>query len=188
MATYSTVDDLLTGDILISQKVDKAKFVQEAADEIDSKLGFLYELPLAPAQPVPAPQTPVPLEEHELLLLKGINNKLASGRLILTLDIAGEQTVLHAYGLRLITEAMNDLMLVANGQVLLSAVRQELSAGRRPDRTPICVNRDEESANDMFEAAVMRRGETARWQPGSAQPTEPIYVDPLNPFSGTRGG
>ena len=106
---YSTVDDLLTGDMMISSKVDKLKFVNDAADEIDSKIGFIYSLPLSA------------LLIHEELLLKGINNKLASGRLILTLDIAGEGTTLHAYGLRLVTEAMQELMLIANGTVDLSA-------------------------------------------------------------------
>jgi len=185
--TYSTVDDLLTGDLLISQKVDKQKFVQDAADEMDSKLGFLYELPLAPCVTDPPPAVPATLEPHEILLLKGINNKLASGRLILTLDIAGEETVLHAYGLRLITEAMNDLMLVANGNVLLSACRQEMVAGLRSNRTPLCVNRDEESAQDMFESAVMRRGETAVWQPGEAA-DEALYADSYSPNSGTLYG
>lgn len=172
---YSNADDLLTGDLLISQKVDKGKFVSDAAEEIDSKLGFIYVLPLTG------------LELHETLLLKQINNKLASGRLILTLDIAGEGTVLHAYGLRLITEAMNDLMLLANGAVQLGAPRTPLETGSRPNKTPKVFNHDEESAVDIFESAVMRRGETGTWQPGEVN-EESVAVDWVNPNSGTLYG
>lgn len=151
---YSTVDDLIVGDMMISARVDKNKFVNDAAEEIDSKLGFLYVLPLAP------------LALHESTLLKQINNKLASGRLILTLDIAGEETVLHAYGLRLITEAMNDLMLLANGTINLSSTMTTTSALR--DNVPGIYNHDEESAVDIFEAHVLR-GEPSYWNPGTVK-------------------
>lgn len=151
---YSTVDDLLLGDLMVSARVDKNKFVNDAAEEIDAKLGFIYVLPLSPLAP------------HEELLLKQINNKLASGRLILTLDIAGEETVLHAYGLRLITEAINDLMLIANGTVNLSSTMTTGSNLR--DNVPAIFNHDEESAVVMFEQLALR-GEPSYWNPGAVK-------------------
>lgn len=160
---YSEESDLLLGDLMISARFDKKKFVDDAADEINSKLGFIYTLPLAgPGEP----STPLPA--HELLLLKGINNKLASGRLILTQAVAAEQQSLHAYGLRLVTEAMNDLMLIANGVVDLTAVKKNLGDAVR-DNAPSIHNHDAESAVVMYESAVMRP-EGAYWNPGEVVP------------------
>lgn len=157
---------------MISSQLDLGKVVQEAADEMDSRLGFLYKLPLRP------PAGALALPDYQVLLLKQINNKLASGRLIMQVAIAGEDRSLHAYGLRLVTEATNDLMLLANGEVSLSAVRQPVTEGV-PDRTPAIFNHDEESAVDMFESAVMRRGESATWTPGKVAPLNPSYQDPV---------
>jgi hypothetical protein len=39
---YSAVTDLLTGDLPLPSYVSPVKFVDDAADEIDSKIGFLY--------------------------------------------------------------------------------------------------------------------------------------------------
>lgn len=152
---YSQVDDLLTGDLHISSKVDKQKVIDDAAEEIDSKIGFLYSLPI--------PFVSLPL--HQKLLLKQINNKLASGRLILALDIVGEENSLHAYGLRLVTEATGELMLIANGQVDLDAPRWETPDDSYTDKTPTIKNRDAESAVDQFENSFMR-GEPSYWTPG----------------------
>lgn len=143
---YSEESDLLTGDLLISSKVDKGKFVNDAAEEIDSKLGFIYVLPLTPI----APALDIPV--HERLLLKTINNRLASGRLILTLDIADERSTLHAYGLRLVTEALQELMLIANGTVDLTAVRTnpDESTTGLGSRSPAITNVDATSAVEAF--------------------------------------
>lgn len=158
---YSAVSDLLVGDLLISNKVDKAKFVTDAADEIDSKLGFRYKIPLTPIPPA----TVLPI--HQILLLKGINNKLASGRLILTLDITAEDRSLHAYGLRLVTEAMNDLMLIANGDIDLT-VDPLLPANEDDSKVPAIKNFDAESGVDAFYNQVMRE-EPWYWMPGAAR-------------------
>lgn len=149
---YSDTEDLLTGDLLISATVDPAKFVEDAAEEIDSKLGFLYVLPLPADMPL-----------YQQKLLKQINNKLASGRLIMGVAIAGEDNSLHAYGNRLVAEAMNELMLIANGKVDLDAPLATPFGEK--SKVPAGFNHDEESAVDMFEAHVMR-GQSAYWNPG----------------------
>lgn len=159
---YSSEDDLLLGDLMVSDSVDKAKFVANAADEMDSKIGFIYKTPIVLDS----------LPRHEQLLLKGINNNLATGRLIMTLDAAGEGTSLHAYGLRLVTEAMGDLLLIANGDVDLSAEKEDVPTQNR-DSQPNLGNRDATSAVSAFEDRFMRRDHClpdvltgVGWQPG----------------------
>jgi len=163
---YSGIDDLLIGDLLIPDSFSKEKFIGDAADEIDARLGYVYVLPLTQDGTAPLP-------DHELKLLKLISNKMASGRLILALDVAGEDTALHAYGYRLVTEANNDLMALANGAADLTAVRRPVGGTVR-DMAPAIVNHDEESAVDMFEATVMR-GEPSYWNPGTVK-SRPGYV------------
>lgn len=159
---YSVVADLLLGDLIISDTVSKESFVQEAADDIDSKLGWIYQTPIAVAG----------LARHEGLLLKQINNKLASGRLILTLDIAEEGSSLHAYGLRLVTEANGDLLLLANGELDLSAPKNP-AYGKNKENQPLIRNRDATSAVEAFEDRFMRGDflpaavSSPGWQPGA---------------------
>lgn len=153
---YSEVADLLIGDLALGPTVDPEKFVIQAGEEMDSKLGYIYELPIDFDA----------LPTHQQLLLKGINNKLASGRLILSIDLAEEGQHLHAYGLRLVNEATNELLMVANGTALLDATRLDPAQDR--DRVPSVKNRDAESAVDMFENHVLR-GEPSYWSPGEVQ-------------------
>ena len=148
---------MLIGAITISDKVNKQNFINEAADEIDSKLGFIYRLPLAPADVVtPDGNSWMELPRHEVLLLKTISNRLATGRLILSIDTAGEQTQLHAYGWYLVQEALAELMALANQVVDLTAVKIPLSESGQSDMTASVRNHDEESLLLGFENTVMR--------------------------------
>ncbi|HWI68184.1 MAG TPA: hypothetical protein VNS88_07365, partial [Nitrospiraceae bacterium] len=71
---YSEVTDLLTGNVPTPAYLSPQKYVDDAADEIDSKIGFVYETPIdvtySSSNPVTRPVR---------LLLKRINNFLASG-------------------------------------------------------------------------------------------------------------
>lgn len=151
---YSEVSDLLLGDVIVGGGVNKQQFVDAAADEIDSKIGWLYNTPIAVNGDNYSNPVIDPLPRHEALLLKGINNKLASGRLILTLDIAGEGTTLHAYGARLVKEAMDELLLIANGTLDLSAPRLDTPEAYFIDRAPTVTNLDEESLLTPFVQTV----------------------------------
>jgi len=139
---YSTVDDLLLGDMAFSDRVDKTTFIDDAADEIDSKIGVLYALPLNISL----------LDTRAKATLKRINNWLATGRLILSMA-AGDKD-LNKYAEYMITTALAALAEVASGAVGLGgAVLADTSANSGTG--PSILNHDSVSAIDVFEAAVM---------------------------------
>lgn len=176
---YCDDEDLLLGDLRVAGEVDLSRYVRSAAEEIDSKLGVIYKLPLQVSpqpDPAPSPNDWTALPEYQQLLLKNINIKLASGRIIMMLAMSEEQANLHAYALRLVTEATAELLLIANGDVVLDAGRRSTDT-TVPDRTPSISNHDAESATEMFEYATMRP-EGGYWRPGNpvvGQQTEELY-------------
>lgn len=158
--TFSTTADLLLGDLELTREDLAQKYVDQAFDEMRAKLGWVYALPLRPAEPSNFAATEdswQQLPDHEKLLLKDINNKIASGRYIMAQDVGGEDTTLHAYGYALLREGQSDLMALANGVVNLTAKRyvieEEVLASAR---TPSIINEDEESLLLGFENSVMR--------------------------------
>lgn len=96
---YCEVADLLIGDIPTSAQLDPQKYVNDAADEIDSKIGFVYDTPIdvTPTGPTTRPAA---------LLLKRLNSHLASGRLIMAATILVEDKNLNAYGQYLVNDSM----------------------------------------------------------------------------------
>lgn len=144
---YSTVEDLLLGNIPLSQSFSREKFITDAADEIDSWLGPLYVTPFNMAESSP-------IKRHSRLLIKRISNFLATGRMILALDAGGEDTNLHSYGARLVKEAQEALQQLKDGQIHLDGAPTpdgSLSA----DSGPTIKNADKASAVDAFYARVM---------------------------------
>lgn len=105
---YCEVPDLLIGDITVSAALDPEKYVNDAADEIDSKIGFRYLTPVPNTAPRPV-----------LLLLKRVNSHLASGRLILAATISAEMEELNAYGANLVADAELTLAAIASGEMKL---------------------------------------------------------------------
>lgn len=104
MGTYSEVADLILGDI--PEPKDAIRWVQDATDEIDSKLGMRFVTPIVIDETVVAYRATI-------LLLKRINNWLASGRLIVSKAASGEMQQLNAYGAYLLTQgeaALNELV------------------------------------------------------------------------------
>lgn len=137
---YSAVEDLLTGDIPTPAQLDPGKFVQDAADEIDSKIGFRYATPVNLAQ----------LKRPAQLLLKRLNNILASGRLLLAATASGEQNELHAYAASLITEAQIALQQIVDGQILLQDADLADPNAQVLVTTPLIGNKDSESNVEAF--------------------------------------
>lgn len=140
--TYCTVSDLLLGDTVLQNGFDKQRYVDLAADEMNSRLGYEYVIPIessSPSEDVGA---------AALLILKNINLKLASGRLILAIAAGGEETALNAYGNSLCQEAYAELSLVLSGQLpLVNASRLDNEVSVPTART---VNADKESGVDAF--------------------------------------
>ena len=143
---YSSVDDLLLGSIPLSSVFSKEKYVEDAGDEIDSYIGVLYDTPvdISDAGPV---------ARHSILLLKRINNFLATGRIILAIDAGGEDTALHAYGLRMVNEALASLTQVASGAIPLDGAVRIPTANANTG--PSIKNADAASAVDAFYNRVM---------------------------------
>lgn len=111
---YSEVADLLLGNIPTPSGTTPQKYVDDGADEIDARIGFKYATPIVVGES--AEQRPVKL------LLKKINNWLASGRLIMALDGGGEDDQLHQYALYLVTEANKALDAIVEGEIILPGV------------------------------------------------------------------
>lgn len=108
---YCAEADLLIGDISVSAQLSPAKYVADAADEIDSKIGFRYLTPVPTTAPRPV-----------LLLLKRLNSHLASGRLILAATISANQEELNSYGASLVNDAQLTLEALASGEMVLPGV------------------------------------------------------------------
>jgi len=138
--TYSTVDDLLIGDIPLGSRVDANKFVQDAADEMNSVLGFRYQVPITTCDGSP----------HIALLLKRINNHLATGRLILAVAAGSEDSLVHAYGLKLIEEAIQWLNQIVQGQIFLECAIPVDTTSGLDDSGPTIFNQDANSAIEAF--------------------------------------
>lgn len=108
---YCVESDLLIGDISVSAALSPTKYVADAADEIDSKIGFRYDTPIPATAPRPV-----------LLLLKRLNSHLASGRLILAATISANQEELNSYGASLVNDAQLTLEALASGEMVLPGV------------------------------------------------------------------
>lgn len=136
---YSTPEDLLLGDIPLPPNA--AKYVNDASDEIDSKLGLRYVTPIVVTGDVAYRPTK--------LLLKRIANFLASGRLILALSISQEMQFQNAYARELVNGATAALDAIANGDITLPGA-QFLEVADLGTSGPIINNLDAASNVESF--------------------------------------
>jgi len=141
---YSETTDLLTGNVPTPAYLDPQRYVNDAADEIDSKIGFVYETPIDITD-----SSSNPVSRPVRLLLKRINNFLASGRLLLAVDAGAETDRVHSYGLYLIQEATASLDLIAQGKVDLDGA-ELLPADQASVTAPLLYNEDSESNVESF--------------------------------------
>lgn len=140
---YADVTDLLTGNIPTPAYLDPSKFVSDAADEIDSQIGFIYETPIDTSD-----QSPV--VRPAKLLLKRINVFLATGRLLMAAASSGEDKNLHAYAAKMVNDATAAIKAIVDGDVLLEgAIELQPSTDLEP-KGPRWSNPDTESAVDAF--------------------------------------
>lgn len=143
MVAYSTKDDLLLGQIPLPSYLDGDKFCQDASDEIDSKLGHLYVTPfdLSDTSALVRPAR---------LLIKRINNFLASGRLILAVATPEENKNLHAYGYSLIKEATDALYSLCEAEIPLEGAVPNPNAADHTTSGPLISNLDSESQVEAY--------------------------------------
>lgn len=152
---WSTKDDLLIGDLRVSAAVDAEAIVEDAALEMEAKLGLVYVLPL-----------PGGLPTHILTTLKLINNRLASGRLIMQVAIGGEDHTLHKYGQSLVEMAYADLDRIMNGSIpIAGAERVDTNEADGPK----IIQTDATSPLDVFNTFTSGTdydAYSAQWSPG----------------------
>lgn len=142
---YAAVGDLLTGGIPTPAYLSTQKYVDDAADEIDSHIGLMYATPIdvtdVETNPVVRPVR---------LLLKRINTYLATGRLIMAATSNGEDDNLHAYGLSLVQEATAALKAISSGEIVLTGVDPADPDAQARVTGPIIANVDSESNVEAF--------------------------------------
>ncbi len=169
MATYSEVEDLLLGELQQPENSNCSKYVQDATDEIDSKLGFIYV-------------TPITVDPNEfratVLLLKRINNWLASGRLILANAASREDQYLNAYGKSLVVEATEALNALTSGTMPLPGATP-LNPDDSQATGPIINNLDVQSNVESFYDFVTDPYPSQYW---------PEAYPPGTIFPGSQGG
>lgn len=141
---------MLTGGLTFPRTLDPEKYVQDATDEIDSAIGARYVTPVDV-------DDNSPVARHSRLLLKRINNWLASGRMILAVATPTEHSQVHAYGRSLIRDALAALELIRTGQVDLEGA-QPAEGATQGDPMPTTINSDAVSAVDSFEQRFMGPG------------------------------
>lgn len=150
---YCSPDDINVGNLMLPEGESRQPFIEEASDEMDGKLGWLYVTPIDLDS----------LKHYERMMLKTICRKIAGGRMITTMAMPDESGTLNALGARLLKEGLDELHMLASGDVPLSAARADLEGDGGPDagghgatgaRTPSIFNTDSESLVGQFEKAV----------------------------------
>jgi hypothetical protein len=144
VTAYCATTDLLLGQIPLPSYLDAQKVVQDAADEIDSKLGSLFVTPFNVSE-----TDDDALTRPSRLLLKRINTHLATGRLILAVANPEENRNLHAYGYYLVKEAEEALDCIVKGDVTLDGA-EALESNVPLTTVPLIANVDSESSVEAF--------------------------------------
>lgn len=161
--SYCTETDLLIGDLPTSAALSPAKYVSDAADEIDSKIGFVYTTPI-----IVDPNDPNVVSRPVRLLLKRINAHLASGRMILAATIPAEDERLNAYGATLVAESELAIAQIADGTIPLEGVPTEPTTAPKKTTSPLLANVDAESNVEAFYDRIGNPNYSFGYAPGSS--------------------
>jgi hypothetical protein len=143
VAAYCAETDLLLGDVPTSDSALPNKYVIDAADEIDSRIGHIYETPVDTSGTSTTAR-------HARLLLKRINVWLATGRLLMAIDVSGEETGVHAYANKLVNDASAALDMIAQGELVLDGATRVAGFADSGAARPVYGNVDPESAVEAF--------------------------------------
>jgi hypothetical protein len=161
MTSYAPVESGLLGGIPVAVGTNLQAYFDDAADEIDAAIGLVYETPVTVAADGGSLPRPVSL------ILKRINRYLASGRYIMAVASAGEDSGVHAYGMSLVREAQAALAQIAEGGNELDAKRHNNPDQAR--RAPGILNKDSRSNVDDFYDAYTSN------QPNKGQMFDPFF-------------
>lgn len=146
-STYSTTDDLLLGDVPLPGYLNAQKFVDDAANEIDSYIGYVYQTPIDMTDPGP-------VARPARLTLMRIAQHLSSGRLMLAIAAGTQDDRLNAYGAALVKEAVDTLKLVAEGELPIEGALPIDESGTIAPTGPSILNIDQFSAVEAFYGAL----------------------------------
>lgn len=136
---YSEESDLLIGDLPLGSAYPPAKFIESACDEVDSYLGRMFDVPIDTSN-----------SEVVRLTLKRITNWLASGRLIMSVATAGQDSELHAYGWSLVKQAMDEIQMIMSGDLDLPGLDIIDTRTIESGTGPTVTNKDDVSRVDDF--------------------------------------
>lgn len=145
---YATEADLMVGAIPTPAYIDKAAYLNQASDEVDSYLAAVYATPINLPDVSPNQIDP---ERETRLVLKRVTSQLASARIILAAAAGGEDTEIHAYGKLLLNEALRTLRQLATGEPMLPGATVNPNAPEADGSgLPLVVNGDAFSEVDRF--------------------------------------
>lgn len=113
---YAATSDLLLGNLPLGNAVDPERYVNDAAEEIDTKIGFKY------ITPVDLNTLSQPEQRPTLLLLKRLNVYIATGRILITITQPTENNQLNALGQSYLMQAYEVLDAIAAGEYPLIGV------------------------------------------------------------------
>lgn len=147
---YSAESDFLLGNIPLPSWTSGQKYIADAQKEIDSVVGFMYETPLdlSNSSAIVRPAR---------LLVSRISNYLASGRLIMAVAAGSEKDSMHAYGAKLVSDALEILEKIGCGEIVLTGA-VPLPGQEKPFAGPQISNVDSESNVEAFYDRIGRRG------------------------------
>ena len=134
---------MLLGQFLPPTGMDGEKFVRDAADEIDIKLGFIYKTPIKAkdGETLPRPVS---------LLLKRISVYISTARFIMAATgVSTDDNDVSPYARRLLAEAHVALDAIANERTVLEGAERLPEAGA-DTRGPRISNVDSYSQVDAF--------------------------------------
>ena len=144
---YCEVGDLLIGDLSLPPSISLAKYIEATADEMDAKIGNVYEVPIV------IDPDKLTIYKATIALLRSINARLASGRIIMSAASFMELTTVHSYAKSLVVDALADLESIATRERILQGVKPNNNptdeVGGQFTGTAI-YNQDASSAVDSF--------------------------------------
>jgi hypothetical protein len=150
--SYCEPGDLLFGDMTISAG-NQVKWISAAEDEINQRLGVIYQLPPA-----------TPATGSAALVLKRLAVLVATGRGMMAQPAAGEDNGVNAYGRYLLDDAEKIFCALIDGTLDLPGIDKLPELGSSGN-APSVIWEDSVAPVDAFYGFAVR-GESPLYVPG----------------------